>query len=333
LATREHVRINYSRNCEVKGSSFYDAHFHCGGGAGYGVMLSKHPTECLVYNNIFSRLRHSMIIKEGANRNVVSYNYSYDPVISDGRIQDGACFNQRVTSFPDISIHGHFSYMNLFEHNVVQAVHSADNWGPSGPGTTFFRNKVMSRYGMKISQASEQQNLIGNVVFYSIKIDTSVNDVYRYKNLEVRGRNVPAKSIPLTASLYLDQKPDFYGSQEWPSIDPNDPGAASNPAFRRWNEGKLFDRYCCGNIPGIESKITYQDNIFVFYDQGAMYVQQAENNSYSIRIFDTQGKTIAADVNFDNTQPYHLQQLLTQGMYFLHLWNDSDNYVVKFIVN
>jgi len=333
MATREHVRVNYSRNCEIKGSSFYDAYFHCGGGAGYGVMLSKHPTECLVYNNIFARLRHSMVVKEGANRNVISYNYSYDPVISDGRIQDGACFNQRLTSFPDISVHGHFSYMNLFEHNIVQAVHSADNWGPSGPGTTFFRNKVMSRYGLKISQASELQNLIGNVVFYSIDIDTSVTDVYRYKNLELRGRNIPAKSVPLTASLYLNQKPDFYGDLDWPSIDPNNPKAAINPAFRRWKQGKLFDRYCCGNIPGIESKITFQDNIFVFYDRGALYVQEAKKDTYDLRIYDTQGKTIATSENFDNAQPFRLQRLLTAGMYFLQLSNESNNYVVKFIVN
>lgn len=333
MATREHVRVNYSRNCEIKGSSFYDAHFHCGGGAGYGVMLSKHPTECLVANNIFARLRHSMVVKEGANRNVVSYNYSYDPVISDGNIRDGKCFNQRLTSFPDISVHGHFSYMNLFEHNIVQAVHSADNWGPSGPGTTFFRNKVMSRYGLKISQASEQQNLIGNVVFYSIDIDASVSDVYRYKNLELRGKNIPAKSIPLTASLYLNHKPDFYGELDWPSIDPNDPKGAMNPAFHRWKQGKLFDKYCCGNIPGIESKITYQDNIFVFYDRGAIYVQEAEIDTYELRIFDTQGNTISTLDNFDNTQPFYLQRLLTPGMYFLHLRNDSRDYVVKFIVN
>ncbi|MEM9831982.1 MAG: glycosyl hydrolase family 28-related protein [Bacteroidota bacterium] len=333
MSTREHVRVNYSRNCEIKGSSFYDAHFHCSGGAGYGVMLSKHPTECKVYNNIFARLRHSMVVKEGANRNVVSYNYSYEPVISDGRIQDGKCFDARVTNFPDISVHGHYSYMNLFEQNIVQAVHSADNWGPSGPGTTFFRNMVVSRYGLKISQASEQQNLIGNVVLYSMEIDTSVTDVYYYKNLEVRGRRAPTRSIALVSSLYLDQKPDFYGSLEWPSVDPDNPESASNAAYHRWSRGKLFDKLCCGDIPGIESKITYQNNIFAFYDQGFLYVQEAKDDIYALRILDTQGNTVSTSDHFDNTQPHRLQNFLSSGMYLLHLKNDSDNYVMKFIVN
>ena len=68
----------------------------------------------------------------GASGNVYGYNYSVETQ-SEG------------TWTPcDISLHGHYPHMNLFEGNTVQEVDVSDYWGPCGPGNTFLRNRVES---------------------------------------------------------------------------------------------------------------------------------------------------------------------------------------------
>jgi hypothetical protein len=120
---RSHVNITSSMNIEIRDSYFHHSHDYGGGGHGYGTNLNGHTTDCLVENNIFEHLRHSMMIQTGANGNVFGYNYSFD-TYADGGSWDP----------PDISVHGHYPFMNLFEGNIVQEVYSSDYWGPAGPG-------------------------------------------------------------------------------------------------------------------------------------------------------------------------------------------------------
>ena len=56
----------------------------------------------------------------------------------------------------DISLHGFYPLMNLFEGNVVEFIHSSDHWGPSGP--THTKNDFM------ISDNSDFQNVIANEI-------------------------------------------------------------------------------------------------------------------------------------------------------------------------
>ena len=74
-----HVDVEYSTNLTISKSYFHDAQNYGSGGKAYGVMLHFTTNECLVEDNIFNHLRHSMILQAGANGNIFSYNYSYDP--------------------------------------------------------------------------------------------------------------------------------------------------------------------------------------------------------------------------------------------------------------
>nr|MDJ0665582.1 S-layer homology domain-containing protein [Acidimicrobiia bacterium] len=131
MAFRSHVAASSVYKCEVRDSHFSDAHDHGGGGHGYGVSLGRHTTGCLVENNTFESLRHSMIIQVGASGNVFGYNFSVDSHDNSGYL------------LPDISLHGHYPLMNLFEGNIVEEIGISDWWGPVGPGNTFLRNCVL----------------------------------------------------------------------------------------------------------------------------------------------------------------------------------------------
>ena len=207
-AMRSHIWIYNSRFLTVQSSEFHHAHSYGGGGHGYGVTAGKHTSDCLVTNNIFYSLRHSMMTKEGANGNVFSYNYSFDRKLPIPLIP-GLC---------DISIHGHYSHMNLFEGNVAEFINCADYWGPAGPYTTFFRNRVLFLF--KAGDSSKFLNIVGNTIFTVPVIDSSCSEIWAAANrIEGKiewGEVKPGKEIP--PSLYLREKPSFWGDLPWPCI-------------------------------------------------------------------------------------------------------------------
>ncbi len=102
-------------------------------------------------------LRHAMMVKTGANGNVFSYNYSKNVRRSEWPNNYGG----------DISLHGHYSYANLFEGNIVQNIMIDHYWGPSGPLNTFFRNRA-ELYGIIMTggdpTTSDMQNFVGNEI-------------------------------------------------------------------------------------------------------------------------------------------------------------------------
>ncbi|MBT4139032.1 MAG: dockerin, partial [Candidatus Latescibacteria bacterium] len=142
--------------------------------------------------------------------NVFAYNYSVE-TLSEG------------TWVPcDVSLHGHFPFMNLFESNTVQKIDVSDYWGPVGPGNTFLRNRV-ENYGFRIRDHSHLQNVIGNElvqVDQEIAIHNSVKNTYTEGNyvggLLHWSPNIIDKTIP--HSLYLSEKPGFFGDLPWPVI-------------------------------------------------------------------------------------------------------------------
>jgi hypothetical protein len=208
FAYRCHVCVTSSFRCEIRDSYMRDAHDHGGGGHGYGVDLNRHTTACLVENNVFVHLRHSMMVHVGATGNVFGYNYSTDPYANGGWTP---C---------DISLHGHWPFMNLFEGNTVQEIDVSDYWGPCGPGNTFFRNRVESE-GIDVMDHSHDQNVVGNELGTGANVITEKDGA---TGTLVHGNHVdgalqwdPAiADHDLPASYYLAAKPDFFGTTPWP---------------------------------------------------------------------------------------------------------------------
>ena len=109
-----HIQIEESSNVSINGCYLKTAFDYGNGGKAYGVALQFGTGNCLIENNIFARLRHSVLLQAGVNGNVIGYNYSREPFWTE-------------TQFPsslagDIVLHGNAPFLNLFEGNICQNI-------------------------------------------------------------------------------------------------------------------------------------------------------------------------------------------------------------------
>ena len=228
--------------CYVHGALDYS------GGKGYGVNVCAHSSDCLVADNIFEQLRHSMMVQFGASGNVFAYNYSCEPAMSD------------------IALHGWYGYMNLFEGNAATQIYVDNAWGRSGARNTFFRNRLKkfaadyeARLGIhfkdyadhvvesiQVEPDSDQQNIIANTVLDSRLVLRGCRDTWVERNLlvdlppqapaisidgvvtgtvDIENRTIglsrdDAAPSTLRPSLFLDAAPHFWvpAQKRWPAI-------------------------------------------------------------------------------------------------------------------
>ncbi|MEO8150872.1 MAG: T9SS type A sorting domain-containing protein [Bacteroidia bacterium] len=231
-----HIAISTSAHCEVTGCYLHEAYAYDGTSThGYGIMLESHPTENKIENNIIRHLRHAVSVKQGANGNVIAYNYTLEPTRSEFPSDAGA----------DLNLHGHYAFANLFEGNIVQNIQVDQTWGPSGPWNTFFRNRA-DGYGFIItsgSVATNDQNIVGNDItstaFLKGNYSLTGTNHFQYGN-RVQGNITPAGTTNLTTtSYYLTVSPTWWTSTTaWPTVGlPYSLTTATNPARDRWLAG------------------------------------------------------------------------------------------------
>jgi hypothetical protein len=225
-----HVAVSYSSNVLVEGSYFHDSYGFGDGGRGYGVVLQFSSSDCLVQNNIFDHLRHSILLQAGANGNVISYNYSQDAYWTQTALP--------TNSAGDIVLHGNYPFLNLFESNICQNIVIDDSHGLNGPFNTFFRNNAWL-YGIVMTSASDSQNFVGNdITNTSVLMGNYIlsgTGHLEYGN-RVRGVLTPAGTSALNDSSYYRKiRPTYaYTIENWPSIGVPIPSSEiNNAAYRR----------------------------------------------------------------------------------------------------
>ena len=166
-----------------------------------------------------------MVLQAGANGNVFAYNYSTEPHWEETVLP--------ANSAGDITLHGNYVYMNLFEGNVVQNIVIDNSHGINGPYNTFYRNRAELWGIFMNSSAGNYQNFIGNQVTntglipYGYYLLTGTQ--YEYGNM-VKGTVKPSESFePIGTSLFGYNFGSYYNiisnippikNNNWESSDP-----------------------------------------------------------------------------------------------------------------
>ena len=329
-----HVNPSYCANLTVRDSYFHDSYQFGSGGHGYGVALSMHSTDCLIENNVFDKLRHAMLVQRGANGNVFGYNYSVNST-SDGTISQ---FNR----LPDGSLHGLFPYLNLYEGNVMQEIHSADTWGPSGNGNTFFRNRI-TREGIRISDRSIEQNIVGN----DLRKDATANftqDVITNEsgcvNTLIHGNkdnnNViwdsSLGSNNLINSYYLTSAPAFLNGAQWPCFGPEAAlSSGKNAAEERYAQG--YDTECQSpqTTTSVNEASSFMINIYPNPSSGGIFALTGlPVGNAEIKVVNIFGETVLLKTACAEREIMNLN--LSNGIYFLSVTNNKNETSTKKII-
>lgn len=332
-----HIEIDASTNITVSRCYIHDNFAYDGTSThGYGITLFGHTGQCRIENNILRHLRHSFSLQCGANGNVVAYNYSTEPNRSEFPADFGA----------DISMHGHFSYANLFEGNIVQNIQIDQTWGPSGPLNTFFRNRA-ELYGILMTSGTVQSdsiNFVGNEVSntgtFLGNYSLAGSGHFEFAN-NIRGTITPSGTIPLPdTSYYLDSIPEFWTSSIFPTIgDPNPIGSGSIPAKDRFNSGAYLAP-CVENVNTAIAENISERLIEVYPNPFTSELNiKTELNStekISIGIFDLQGRLVFRKDNATVNNKNEIQistKDLSEGMYYLRIESERNFYDQKIIKN
>ncbi len=320
-----HIEIDASTNISIARCYIHDNFEYDGTSThGYGITQFGHTGQCRIENNIMRHLRHSFSMQCGANGNVVAYNYSLEPNRSEFPADFGA----------DISMHGHFTYANLFEGNIVQNIQIDQTWGPTGPLNTFFRNRA-ELYGILMSSGSVQSdslNFIGNEVtntapFMGNYTLTGAGH-FGFGN-NIKGTITPTGTSPLPdSSYYLDSLPIFWTSSIFPTIGiPNTIGSGTIPAKERFLSG-VFLAPCAENINTSVSETTSLNYFEIFpnpfSEEINLSISSSIQEKITIQIKDIQGKIILEkhELTSFGKNKYQLStSSLGKGIYFLKVFS------------
>jgi len=233
---------DYSANIDITGNYMHHAYEFDGSGSGYGVVLQYRCSEFLVENNIFKRLRHSLVMQAGSNGNVLGYNYSEDSWSG-------------FAATMDLSCHGNYTYANLFEGNcgIYMNLDASSGHGMNGPYNTYFRNRARDTSGVMginviDAYSCTNETCVGNET-RSTRYGTGVG-IFEWGN-NINGTMRPAGTTNLQDYSYylgtnvtsLPPKPGWWNIPGFiPTYGPNSDGTVPPigterdiPARVRWN--------------------------------------------------------------------------------------------------
>jgi hypothetical protein len=331
-----HIELSRAANCEVTNSYFHHAYSYGGNGQAYGVTVQYSSSENKIENCIFNNLRHSMLLQAGANGNVFSYNYSFNPfwtgVLSPSN------------SAGDAVLHGNYPFANLFEGNICQNIVIDNSHAKNGPYNTFFRNRA-ELYGvfMSSTQVTDTVQFLGNEITNTgatFGLYTIFGNGHNQFGNKIKGVLTPAGTTNITDnSLYLQagQAPLCYvnGLYNWPVIGlPNVYNTGTNAAKNRALQNKWAVCAACATTTitaGLnDESIKIDGGIRVYPNPVSdkyLYIT-SERHFSSVVVYDAIGKIVLADfLKYDKINV----QNLSKGVYILELKNESTSQRIRFV--
>ncbi len=279
-----HVNILRSYKAVVENSYFTKAFDYGNGGNAYGVVLAFTSSQCLVQNNIFQKLRHSLLFQAGPNGNIVGYNYSTEPYWT-------GVFSPSDFA-GDIVLHGNYPFMNLIEGNTVQNIVIDNSHGINGPGNTFMRNRIENAgIFMNCNPASDGQVFIGNEItgkgmssnglipfprgLYSL----CGNGHYEFANNK-NGTLLTENVTSLINSYYLDENSSFINSEKLPIVGyPNVYNSSQIPAYSRFRSFKktIDYKFPIPLGPSIKEMTARKKNEEIIIEWKSSHIEECES--------------------------------------------------------
>jgi hypothetical protein len=330
--TFAHIEASHSSNLSITNSYLHHAFEYGGGGRAYGVMLHFTSNECLIYSNIFERLRHSMIVQAGANGNVFCYNRSIDPYWNEG-------FFFPANSAGDMVLHGNYVFANLFEQNDGQNMVIDNSHGANGPHNTFFRNRG-SLFGIFFSDnTSPNQNLVGNEIPNTSAPYSAVNYTIQGTGHFVYGNNnkgtiAPAGTNVLPdTSYFFSQKPSEIPDLFWAKIGtPNAMNSGIIPATYFYNNNQLFAN-SCGYLTDLSVYEGVYNDIIIYPNPtfGNIHIEGLSGDGNKVELIDFTGKIISIWNNLNQDESIQLNNFYP-GTYLLKIYSDQKTVVKKIIL-
>ena len=292
--TFSHVVAENASNLKIGRSYFHHGFDYGGGGRAYGVSLQFTTNECLIEDNIFEHLRHSMLLQAGPNGNVFSYNFSTDPYWTSS--------NPIIPSDAagDMVLHGNYPFANLFEQNSGQNIVIDNSHGANGPHNTFLRNRA-SLFGIFFSDAtSPSQNLVGNEIPNTTSPYSFVNysiqgiDQFEYGNNN-KGNITPSGTETLAdESYFYNEMPSFLNAPEWVGIGtPNIMEQNKIPAQNRFESGTIYNYPCAEEDPVLQASNEFQFKFHVYPNPASDELIIDSDRKGMIIIYDVKGGRIA----------------------------------------
>ncbi|MCW8129962.1 MAG: hypothetical protein KIS92_06370 [Planctomycetota bacterium] len=251
-----HVTLQRCLGCEVRDSYFHHAHTY-GKGSGYGVWVFAQSADTLVENNVCYHLNSGVMLECAGAGNVVAYNYLRRFWGSDfpdtdwahgGLTTHGAHAFMNLFEGNDSDMFGGDYYWGSASHNTL--FRNAFNMDVK----TMDGRPMLAILGCRIDAKNYYMNAVGNVLGsdgakgqvepakienynqpivwrlgYKAPSSAGVTEdpkvgqtVLRHGNFDYFARQTqwdPAHAAhKLPASLYLREKPAFFGERAWPAI-------------------------------------------------------------------------------------------------------------------
>jgi hypothetical protein len=327
------IWAEHSTAIEISGCYFHEAYNYSGSSTkGYGVVMAQHAGEARIENNIFRKLRHAMMVKQGANGNVFAYNYSIEPTRTEFPTDFGG----------DISLHGHYPFANLFEGNICQNLMVDQAYGPSGPFNTFFRNRI-ELYGIVVTAGTVNTNynsFVGNDITgtgpFQGNYSLSGTGHFEHGNND-NGVIKPTGTGTLPdVSYYLSGIPPFWNiGQSFPNIGTPNPVSGQNiPAKSRYASGTQLticnpDTFTTGiSIENLTSMNDYL--VFPNPTSEKLHFKLSDYEITAIRIYNFQGRMIS-DLNITEDFKSIDVSGLNPGVYFLVVFEEGKIVSMPFV--
>jgi hypothetical protein len=275
----QHLSLGNSYRIVVRQSYFHHAVQYAQGGGSYGVSINSQTSDSLIEDNIIYFMNKPFLFESSGGGNVVAYNYIDDAQLGSSMdwqetdIDTHCSFphmeliegNYAPHLGADI-VHGNSGWLTFYrnyatsQHRTLAAIQKSNVEAFGLEAFVINMNvlgNVLGTAGLPnliYENSTPNYTLCGDPAIYRLgagavtasacTFDSGVAaTILRHGNFDYVNNNVvwdlTIANHTLPLSLYLTQKPAFFGTQAWPYVDPAaTPMVGVLPAKLRYDSGK-----------------------------------------------------------------------------------------------